>query len=216
MKKKNTNFFFVSDEYGILNKAVQAYPLSFTDVPSTDVFGAVKLTTQDILSVPIEDFNIPNYELNIPFEVHALVTLNIDGSSCLFSIESDGATKISLCFESADEDVVKIIFNVNSDVSVQFLYDFNDTHPWSNIILRVDKNEVILFDNCTLAEAQAIDKPIEAITLSKNSKLFLGKLNKDDLRLFEVSTELAIQLDLNILKLFYVKNTCTCSNNLCQ
>ncbi|CAH2091375.1 unnamed protein product [Euphydryas editha] len=193
------------NEYDIISTVKERTPSIYYKFNSTDGFNATKLNTQVPISVPIEYFNIPNNKINIPFEIHALITLNVDKTSCLFSIESDNETKLSLCFERVQEELVNIVLSFSSDVNITIVYkDFDANNPWANILLRVDETVVTLYKNCNFSGDEELE-PIKEIKLPKNSKIYLGRKNERDIILFEVRTELAIQLDLNVLKLIQVK-----------
>nr|XP_026486886.1 collagen alpha-1(XVIII) chain-like isoform X2 [Vanessa tameamea] len=183
----------VKYEYDILSKVLNTItPASYSSVNGTDIYGAIKLITNDPISVSLNKFEIKDDKLVTPFEIYALVNFNKVISSCLFNIKAGDDNKLSLCVEKVDEKIVKLILSSSTvDTNIQILYDIEE-NSWSNILLRVEENKLRLYNNCAIFDEQlysSIEKPLREIEIPKNAKLYLGKLDKNDKRLFEGSIQ---------------------------
>lgn len=186
------SLIFFSDNYDILSLVRANVLTDFIDiVKGTDVYGAIKLVKNELITIKLDQFPDPINHLATPFEIYALVKLNVDVTSCLFQIISNKENKLSLCFTPEGEDLIRITLN-GSDLpenGISFHYLIEDYNAFVNIILAVNDKNVEFYSNCEKIETQYFDSDytIENINLEKDSILHFGKLTEES-NLFEVST----------------------------
>ncbi|XP_061378201.1 collagen alpha-1(XV) chain-like isoform X2 [Danaus plexippus] len=181
------------DNYDILSLVRANVLTDFIDiVKGTDVYGAIKLVKNELITIKLDQFPDPINHLATPFEIYALVKLNVDVTSCLFQIISNKENKLSLCFTPEGEDLIRITLN-GSDLpenGISFHYLIEDYNAFVNIILAVNDKNVEFYSNCEKIETQYFDSDytIESINLEKDSILHFGKLTEES-NLFEAAIQ---------------------------
>lgn len=181
-------YFFVTDKYDILEVIQDNIPVGSLEIANgTDGFIAIKLLDDVPVNITLDKFPEPLDILKPPFEIYALITLDIRNSPCLFSISVDSTKKVALCFEQFHRNKARIKLldaEIFSDIS--FVYSDFKNEDWAKIILRVEETKVELYIDCELRESVDVETIIKEINFSKESRLFLGKFNDLDEEIFEV------------------------------
>nr|XP_034831587.1 uncharacterized protein LOC117988543 [Maniola hyperantus] len=180
----------LTEKYDILEVIQDNIPVDSLEIANgTDGFIAIKLLDDVPVNIALDKFAEPLDTLRPPFEIYALITLEIRNSPCLFSISVDSTKKVALCFEQFHRNKARVKLldtEIFSDIS--FVYSDFKNDDWSKIILRVEETKVELYIDCKLRESRDVDV-IKEINFSKESRLFLGKFNDLDEEMFEGSIQ---------------------------
>ncbi|XP_047503318.1 collagen alpha-1(IX) chain-like isoform X2 [Pieris napi] len=201
------NFFLYMVICCLLNNSVSSYLEEFnilknfrdlknsTDifdlVTGRDGFDAIQIKGNETIAMPLKDFDPPLKTLTMPYNLQAIIKIDFQYTSwCIFSIVTNGITNIALYFDIASESSI-IIYIEGQDIKkrVRFADDIKNM-DWIDVFIRIEKNKVKMYVNCTELEEESDDDSIQdIIEFQSDSILYLGKFTGQDQNTYKGAIE---------------------------
>lgn len=146
-------------------------------VPGNDRFEAFKFNENDPITVPIT--NIPLYGIKISshFIINVIFKLEEIKSSYIFSIDDrNNDIQLGIDLTPAGEDITRITFHCKNlpQKIAQTLIHSNLKEKWTKLMIEVNSDTIIFYENCEEHEVLKIDEDIDELIISDDAKVHLA------------------------------------------
>lgn len=175
---KLTNYF-VSDYYNLLLELDIEKQL-------TKDGSEYRLDESKPITIPLENLSFGNKELNSPFIINAVFTLDEMATAYLFSIVDKNENVIlALSVTLIREDATRVTLESNSLENKHVAFIYSDVLTESTkFLMQVNKDEVSFYVNCDFYSSEE-GGLIKKVELPNDAKLHLGHSGRGE-RFFKV------------------------------